>query len=518
MIISNSRQELDVLLEAWKNNLRIEQTDNIEELRKSVNQSVAKNRSLFISVIQNQSTKDAKHFIASCGIHPRLPRHCALLSDPEVIATIEKISSCHSVLEFLQNQEPRTLESDELNDLLTQWKENCQKEPSELLLKNRALLVSIINTKPEKEVKDFITFSGLTILNNFELTRVALDEIAKKFGKKHKNISAFLRETHVKSNHQIINVQKNNQPTNGNKPFQKNPVSSNYSEKKSAKYLLNLWNHNVDVSSRENKNNATTKNFELLCCVIRDTEHYSDDEIKKFVDTLVKEQLISDAQLDRSADVVRYRLKGKPSLFSTLKIRDLVNEIQQEKAAKTASEPPFAQEAEKPKEKPSLEIRPSFPSHSKNTAHNMRRNPAANLRSPNSDVIINKKIEERVCIYVTTSFENWFNTRPPAEKNKIRKRLTRIQRYGDFERTKFIQNHPGQCTMFELKPNNIEGKDPTRIYYSHLSTENVDKMAIVILQGGDKNSQERDITSARQLCSDIIAKKIEPKTMNLSRR
>ena len=86
----------------------------------------------------------------------------------------------------------------------------------------------------------------------------------------------------------------------------------------------------------------------------------------------------------------------------------------------------------------------------------------------------------------TSEFETWFNNlRDNTIKNRLLARLARVE-YGNFGDYKVLDSH-----LMELRMTFGGG---LRVYY----TQRGEKI-ILLLQGGDKSSQSRDIDKAKQL-------------------
>ncbi len=92
----------------------------------------------------------------------------------------------------------------------------------------------------------------------------------------------------------------------------------------------------------------------------------------------------------------------------------------------------------------------------------------------------NMKIE----IGSTKDFDFWLKELPLREELQIRKRLQNIQENGHFGDCKYLNEG-----LFELRWNN--GR---RVYFAKL-----DNRKIILLLGGRKNAQEKEIKKARLL-------------------
>ena len=86
----------------------------------------------------------------------------------------------------------------------------------------------------------------------------------------------------------------------------------------------------------------------------------------------------------------------------------------------------------------------------------------------------------------TEEYAEWYDERPKKEKLQIDSRLLKIQDEGHFGIIKDLGND-----LYELKWTN--GR---RIYYAYFEEEN-----ILLLLGGNKNGQEKDIKRSRKILS-----------------
>jgi putative addiction module killer protein len=85
-------------------------------------------------------------------------------------------------------------------------------------------------------------------------------------------------------------------------------------------------------------------------------------------------------------------------------------------------------------------------------------------------------------IATTEEYDEWYDGRSVKDKVQIDSRLTKIQDGGYFGTTRDLEED-----LYELK---------SRIYYAYLEEEN-----ILLLLGGNKNGQNKDITRARKILS-----------------
>lgn len=93
-------------------------------------------------------------------------------------------------------------------------------------------------------------------------------------------------------------------------------------------------------------------------------------------------------------------------------------------------------------------------------------------------------------IATTEEYDEWYDEQPEKDRLQIDSRLIKIQDEGYFGVTKDLEDD-----LYELKW--VGGR---RIYYTYLEEEN-----ILLLLGGNKNGQNKDINRARK----ILSKKTE---------
>lgn len=86
----------------------------------------------------------------------------------------------------------------------------------------------------------------------------------------------------------------------------------------------------------------------------------------------------------------------------------------------------------------------------------------------------------------TAEFVKWFNEQNPKIQGLIRSRFSRIELNHYFGDT----NHLGDG-LFELK-----WKNGMRVYYAYL-----EKQHIIVILGGTKHGQDKDIKKAKKLIS-----------------
>lgn len=80
-------------------------------------------------------------------------------------------------------------------------------------------------------------------------------------------------------------------------------------------------------------------------------------------------------------------------------------------------------------------------------------------------------------------FEKWFNGQAQIDQYHILERFSRIMLYGNFGDYKYIGG------IWELR-----WKNGRRVYYGYLH-----ELDIVVLLGGNKNGQKRDIARAKKI-------------------
>ncbi len=93
-------------------------------------------------------------------------------------------------------------------------------------------------------------------------------------------------------------------------------------------------------------------------------------------------------------------------------------------------------------------------------------------------------------IVTVEEYDEWYDEQRPKDRLQIDSRLTKIQDEGHFGVTRDLEDD-----LYELKW--VSGR---RIYYAYLEEEN-----ILLLLGGNKNGQDKDINRARK----ILSKKTE---------
>lgn len=91
-------------------------------------------------------------------------------------------------------------------------------------------------------------------------------------------------------------------------------------------------------------------------------------------------------------------------------------------------------------------------------------------------------------IYQTDEYKEWFQTETLKSQRQIFKRILHIEEYGHFGYRKQLDR-----LLWELKFN-----DGRRIYYTHIP-----EAKIILLLGGNKNGQDKDIKKAASIIRKI---------------
>lgn len=95
-------------------------------------------------------------------------------------------------------------------------------------------------------------------------------------------------------------------------------------------------------------------------------------------------------------------------------------------------------------------------------------------------------------IILTEEFHEWLNQETPKSRYQIDARLAKIRLDGYFGTHKSVthlETGPLKNQIWELKFN-----DGRRIYYAYIPEKN-----ILLLLGGNKNGQSKDITKAKNI-------------------
>lgn len=101
------------------------------------------------------------------------------------------------------------------------------------------------------------------------------------------------------------------------------------------------------------------------------------------------------------------------------------------------------------------------------------------------------------CIRSIPEFIDWFNSLTAKTQAQIQARFFRITEYGHFGDAKKIG-----VSLAELR-----WKSGIRVYFSILKNE--EGNLIVLLIGGNKNSQGMDILKAKKLLNEVSLEKFE---------
>jgi putative addiction module killer protein len=87
----------------------------------------------------------------------------------------------------------------------------------------------------------------------------------------------------------------------------------------------------------------------------------------------------------------------------------------------------------------------------------------------------------------TPEFNDWLSLLDEFTRSRVQDRLDRIREHSHFGDKKYLGGH-----LFELR-----WRDGRRVYYTLVKEPNTD--AALILLGGTKHGQNRDIAQARQI-------------------
>ena len=92
--------------------------------------------------------------------------------------------------------------------------------------------------------------------------------------------------------------------------------------------------------------------------------------------------------------------------------------------------------------------------------------------------------------YKTSEFNDWLDSLPIKSRKQLLNRLSKIEDSNYFGTHKYLESEG----LWELKFN-----DGNRIYYIIVS-----KLKIILLLGGNKNGQDKDIRQASNILRKII--------------
>lgn len=90
-------------------------------------------------------------------------------------------------------------------------------------------------------------------------------------------------------------------------------------------------------------------------------------------------------------------------------------------------------------------------------------------------------------ILTTEDYKNWFNDLTLKEKAQIRSRIVRIK----------IDGHFGKIRKLDKNLAELKWKNGWRVYFSFVKSGKGE--TVILLIGGNKNSQNKDINRARSL-------------------
>ena len=96
-------------------------------------------------------------------------------------------------------------------------------------------------------------------------------------------------------------------------------------------------------------------------------------------------------------------------------------------------------------------------------------------------------------ILTVPEYQEWLEAQTLKERVQIAKRLQSIELEGYFGDHKYLTDH-----IWELK-----WKNGRRVYYAY-----IEQINIMLLLGGNKNGQQKDIVKSKRL----LKKYVEPKT------
>lgn len=105
--------------------------------------------------------------------------------------------------------------------------------------------------------------------------------------------------------------------------------------------------------------------------------------------------------------------------------------------------------------------------------------------------LLKRAIYCTIKIYRTPEFREWFDEQTEKARVQIDDRLSRIQEEGYFGDHKSVEDVWDVC---ELK-----WKNGRRVYYTYIQRD-----GILLLLGGNKNGQSKDIHKAASLCKKYI--------------
>src|SRR5579862_1998124 len=89
-------------------------------------------------------------------------------------------------------------------------------------------------------------------------------------------------------------------------------------------------------------------------------------------------------------------------------------------------------------------------------------------------------------------FDQWFNDQPARSKMQILKRLSNIEQYGHFGDHKSVSEY--ETGLLKDMVWELRWKDGRRVYYAYIPEKR-----ILLLLGGNKNGQDKDITQAKSI-------------------
>lgn len=97
--------------------------------------------------------------------------------------------------------------------------------------------------------------------------------------------------------------------------------------------------------------------------------------------------------------------------------------------------------------------------------------------------------DKKYIIYNSEDYDEWLEAQPAKSQIQVRARISRIQEYGHFGDHKDVEDN-----VWELRWDN--GR---RVYYAHIPEKK-----ILLLLGGNKNGQSKDIKKAKKILSEQV--------------
>ena len=101
-------------------------------------------------------------------------------------------------------------------------------------------------------------------------------------------------------------------------------------------------------------------------------------------------------------------------------------------------------------------------------------------------------------------FTEWLEDRDKRTEAKIRQRLRRIGRYGDFRQPRSLGDHK-RLSGVDLSEFREDFGPGYRIYWGRIASD-----TLLLLRGGIRRTQNRDIRSAKEDWNEHKQKKVKP--------